>query len=210
MSWHVVYTRPQEEVLVTKRLAAMLGHDSSFCPLVLSSRVHRLVMTDRYLPAYGRYVFANWETDDPHSWHLVSDTVGVAGILGGASPWPVIPGVVEGWLAVAEPNGFVPGLQPDVVQPTLGYGEGDFVRLTYGSFEDVLSYCDWVDRWGTHLQIRGLLGRDLGIYVPFVSGARIVLEEKTAATSGGQALHRKRGRRGGAPFRKFKLSLEVD
>ena len=156
--------------------------------------MHRGHAVTRVAGAYRGYVFARWDASDGVLWRLIKDTRDVVGILGGEFPWPMLPGVVEDWVGRADEEGVVPGLEPPTKHRNLGYGAGDYVRLTYGSFENTPAYCDWVDEIGAHLQIKGLLGRDLSVYIPFVTGATIELTPINSAPDQASEYKRKRRR----------------
>ncbi len=211
INWHVIHTYPSYERKVADKLRILFGDNNSFCPSVRSKSTVRGQISERVVGAYSGYTFARWDhSENKNLWYKVKEmsfwrgfqeTRPIIDIMGGEFPWPVLPGVVEDWLARADADGVVPGLEPQTPRLKLGYGPGDNVRLTYGAFENVPAYCDWLDAAGAHLQIRGLLGRNQGVYVPFVTGALLTLDTDSATSGSGLALNRKRGRRGGISSR---------
>lgn len=150
--------------------------------------------TERITGAYRGYTFGRWDAEDGDVWHAVRNTKYVVGIMGGEFPWPVLTGIVEEWVARADADSVVPGLEPPTPRLKLGYGPGDNVRLTHGAFENIPAYCDWLDSAGAHLQIKGLLARDQGVYVPFSVGATLVLDEDAKPQSKTQWRRQRRRR----------------
>lgn len=178
INWHVVRTHATYERDMSVRLMGVLPDDDVFCPSVRDSYTVRGRTVNRILGAYPGYTFARWETLDGDVWHKVDKIHRrVTKIMGGENPWPVLPGIVEGWQARADADWVVEGIVPPTPRRKLGFAPGDHVRLTYGAFEDIPAFCDWIDSLGAHLQIKGLLARDQGIYVPFVKRAQLVLDK---------------------------------
>lgn len=178
INWYCLRTRQHYERLVSIRLLPLLGSSNVFCP---SERTVKIVKhgkkQETVVGAYSGYTFARWDGIDGGLWHEINNTNDVIEIMGGEYPWPVIPGVVEGWQAKGDEYWVVEGITPPSPRKKLGFAAGDHVRLTYGAFENVSALCDWTDNHGAHLQIKGLLARDQGIYVPFVLGAVLVLDK---------------------------------
>lgn len=193
-NWYVIQTYSRSERQVAERLLGVVGVGNSFCPAVRSAAMHRGRYVTRVAGAYRGYAFARWQASDGALWHAIKETRDVVGILGGGFPWPMFPGVVEDWIDRADQEGVVPGLEPKKERQKLGYEAGDYLRLTYGAFEYVLAYCDWIDDFGAHVQIKGLLGRDQGVYLPFVSGAVLVLDRdyKPQSKTQWRRYHRRR------------------
>lgn len=175
-NWHVLRTYYQREQRVVERLSTLLGVGNSFCPAVRSAAMHRGRSLTRITAAYSGYAFARWQASDGNCWRAIKDTYEVVDILGKENPWPMFPGVVEDWIARADDESVIPGLEPPPKYLNRGFSAGDHVRLTHGAFEYVLAYVDWMDGSGVHLQIKGLLSRDQGVYLPFISGATLVLD----------------------------------
>lgn len=176
INWHVVRTFALYERDVSKRLTDILPPGDVFCPSVRDSYTIRGRTVHRIVGAYRGYTFARWDAADGDVWHKINDTKRVASIMGGEFPWPVLQGIVEAWQSKADDDQVVEGIIPKKELKKLGFDAGDHVRFTYGPFDDVSALCDWLDDFGAHLQIKGLLARDQGIYVPFVKGAVLVLD----------------------------------
>lgn len=175
-NWHVIQTQSLYERDVAKSLLDVFGAGNSFCPCVNSKTTVKGRVYNRIAGAYRGYTFGRWDARDGDLWHAAKDTKHVVGIMGGEFPWPVLGGIVEDWIERADENSVVVGLELQKAHKELGYTEGDRIRLTYGAFNNVPAVCDWIGKFGVHVQIKGLLARDQGIYVPFVRGALLVLD----------------------------------
>jgi hypothetical protein len=192
--------------MVTLRLADLLGKENAFCPSIREVVVHHHKVEDGVKAAYSRFTFARWDIEQFKTWHDIQGMRNVYEILGGGReakwpPWPVLGGVVEDWISRADNQSVVEGLADQIEKSILPCEPGDWVRFTHGSFENILAHCDWTDKNGVHLKIRGLLGRDQGVYIPLAIGATIVLDDPSASI---WVPNRRRSHRGGISSRLYK------
>lgn len=174
-SWHVVRTRYGAESRVVQALARVL--DGAFTPMRRGEA--------GLAPLWSGYIFGRWRTEDAHLWHDVRDSTDVRGILhanGDLQPMPVSPlGLVDGWLAIADPDGIVPGLEPPAKVNGYGLLIGKTVMLREGMTGKVLR----IDDRAWAVCRTELLGRRHDVAVP--AGGLIPLGED------GQPHPRRRG-----------------
>lgn len=174
-TWFVLRTRWAYEDVVAKQINGLGNQFRSFCPLHRTDWVNRGRRHERLVPLWTTYVMADWyPRDDPTAWHDVMGIRGVTGILGGEHPFPVPETAIVEWLTLADENGVVPGLDDLIARLKRGYDRGDRVRIEGGSFDGRTGICEWFDASGTQVKINGLLGRDAGVYIPVMSGVRVI------------------------------------
>lgn len=161
MAWHLVRCASGVAMpIVAESLRGIVASTECFY------RVERVplrgTMVTRKFPLFDTpYVFANWETHDPVTWHEVRRVRGVREIIGGVVPAVVSDVEVSSWRALVDDNGVL-----DVSEARLALFEiGHQVTFTLGSFEDTLG--EVVGFRGQSVGIKFcFLGRDNVVYLP--------------------------------------------
>lgn len=149
-NWHLVRaTRSRDLDRVIKSL-------SVFLPSVVC--LYRVEEASKVPLFQTPYIFAAWVTSDAATWHLVRWTLGVAEIVGGATP-AIVPEVeVDSWRALADVDG--------VVDQQTFHGQrfkiGEQVQFSHGSFEEKQG------------EFTGFRGNSAGIKIPFLGRQTIV------------------------------------
>jgi len=159
-SWHIVRVTAGREYAVA---LSLVGHGiETFCPMQILGSVVRGQFREDYRALFTTYLFARWQTDDPHQWHLIMDTSGVIEILGGSDPKIIKPGVVEDWIERADQRGVIEDLAQTLADLRRGYKLYDEVRLTRGLYNAITGIVVWIDdttqRVGVKISMLGRIG----------------------------------------------------
>src|ERR1700722_7987308 len=116
--WGAVWTAPQNEQPAPRAMVA----------LCLDSFAPRLLLRSGLYPLFHRYVLVFFDPQDPHLWHDIRDTRGVAQIVGGEFP-RAVPSFLVDSLRVRVGDDDVISAEgvKEVLNPILA---GDEVRIT--------------------------------------------------------------------------------
>jgi hypothetical protein len=142
----VIRTRAGGERAAVRRLAGVI--EAAFTPMRRTG--------DGLAALWSTYAFAKWPTGDAYAWHRAHDTTGVAKILhanGSERPIAVSPlGLVDGWIAGADADMVVRGLEPPSKQNNYSGLVGRRVRLLDG-LTGIVRYVDERDWAMIHVEM---------------------------------------------------------
>jgi transcription antitermination factor NusG len=94
-NWHVIKAVSGKEKDVAKYLADY-GIET-FCPMQLVTTYAKGRLHEKTIALFRNYLFARWESDNPHDWHHVTDTTGVIEIIGGTHPKIIDDETIQRW-----------------------------------------------------------------------------------------------------------------
>jgi hypothetical protein len=176
-NWHALRAQRGAEAATARRLREVV--ENGFVPMQRQDGgLHALWPT---------YVFGKWSTVDPYAWHRAHDAIGVSGILmANGSEMPMVvspPGLVDGWIEIADEFGVVPGLAPPDRTINFGHLVGKAVRLLDGLTGTVLRIDD--RQWA--VVETEMFGRPQQVAVPAIG---------LIATGDAAPLRKKKTRRG--------------
>lgn len=166
----------------------------TFCPMQILTTVLRGQSQEQYRALFLTYVFAQFVSDDPYVWHTIMNTTDVIEILGGGTPMPVEPGIVEDWMARADDEGLIPDLAKTLADLRRGFKLDDEVRLSRGPYNAITGTVVWINDATQKVGVKiSMLGR-IGVII------RKTTECELFASAPGLVLsrrgHRRSGRRG--------------
>jgi transcription antitermination factor NusG len=174
-SWYVVMTRPNLEGSVCAALKEMSF--LTFLPLIQRYREAMI------RPLFPRYMFV-CTTLTPHRWHMIDGVRGVVRLLGDpGEPRCVKASVMDAIMMMVGENNIFLETGESVMRV---FRPGQSLEVVRGMFSGTVGVCTWVDKKGVRLEINPLLGRGLGLYVPFEHVTQAVL--KVSEGTGGYAV----------------------
>jgi hypothetical protein len=119
---------------------------------------------------------------------------GVSGVIGGIDPTPVAEIEVADWVAQADKDGVVTSLDVLLERIKRGYGRGDAVKIEGGTFDGYQGTCDWFNNKGVSINLRGLHGQIIKLYIASDELVRVVSDGSSAipkTKSGARRLRRR-------------------
>lgn len=152
--WYAVLTRPHSEQLAARHL--VFQGFKTYLPLRLRTVRHARRCVTKRSAYFSRYLFLSLNVQRQR-WRSVNATIGVNGVvMCGASPLPIMPGVVETLLSATDEAGI---LRPDSLAP------GQKVRVTDGAFLDQLGVLDRMDEDGAVRILLEIMSRQVPVYL---------------------------------------------
>jgi transcription antitermination factor NusG len=163
--WYVVQCKWKKHVQALHSAREALG-ESLWAPKeqVASYSNGQTTVKERY--AFGTYLFCPVDLTLPENWQALHNARGIATIIGGFPPHPLLASQVQSLQACCDSEGFLIGPKADVT--LVGFSPGDHVKVRYGegAGQDGIVVDDPASPTTTRVYlILHLLSRNMVLYV---------------------------------------------